>query len=633
VIGFSLHCVHHSLQQLQSVLRTIFHAYKRRYLALIIDSYLSFGGDMSLETEREAGKLQRLIEIMLEMTDAPTVDELWELLFKGALLLVNASHVVISRWDDASGELKVVKSDHERQLSLKLGMGLGITGTALEREQTIRVDDVSAEDWQGIYMDFWEDTRSEIALPILVNKVPVRVGQKVQNGTKVVGVLNLESPLVAAFSREDEERLQLLVQHTASLVERQDSDEKLKHLRNIEKQISSQSDTDEIIRIISKGVTDILGFELVNISLVNVEKNTIDSEYVTGMSKAEELEFKRMASHPLDGNDIQADVVRSGKIEVPELNDSRFDREIFSKFQHHNVIRIFLPMIAFSNVGVSKSKVLGTLEASYHRSRRKYIYERDVQILENFTDHVVHAMERDKSDLIDRIMHELRSPIVGIRSNAEILQRRLNQLGKERIDVKLNDILTDCEVLLYQAGALEYGFFGRRKVRKPQFRQTHVFREIILKTYYQLKSVMSEMGFPTTDNFHYNSHDARRVIVATDPVKLNQVFYNLFMNSIKYAENSPSSFRILVDVKDDHANFIIQFKDWGIGIDEKYKDEVFKQGFRTPEARRKNVTGSGLGLAISRAIMTELGGDLRLANFSKPTEFHVIIPKFIQKEK
>lgn len=48
---------------------------------------------MVVRSEREEKKLQKLIEVMLEMTDASTVEELWELLFKGALLLVDGDIV------------------------------------------------------------------------------------------------------------------------------------------------------------------------------------------------------------------------------------------------------------------------------------------------------------------------------------------------------------------------------------------------------------------------------------------------------------------------------------------------------------------------------------------------------------
>ena len=74
-------------------------------------------------------------------------------------------------------------------------------------------------------------------------------------------------------------------------------------------------------------------------------------------------------------------------------------------------------------------------------------------------------------------------------------------------------------------------------------------------------------------------------------------------------------------------SILIKARDRGIGIRPDLADQVFNEGFRTPEAEAKNVSGSGLGLTISRQLMRQMGGDLILARTSQPTEFHVILPK------
>lgn len=41
-------------------------------------------------------------------------------------------------------------------------------------------------------------------MPILVNKDKIRVGHRVRRGSEPIGVLNIESPSVGAFSQDDE---------------------------------------------------------------------------------------------------------------------------------------------------------------------------------------------------------------------------------------------------------------------------------------------------------------------------------------------------------------------------------------------------------------------------------------------
>lgn len=73
------------------------------------------------------------------------------------------------------------------------------------------------------------------------------------------------------------------------------------------------------------------------------------------------------------------------------------------------------------------------------------------------------------------------------------------------------------------------------------------------------------------------------------------------------------------------SSLIIKFKDWGIGVSKGLEEKIFEDGFRAPEAIDKYATGSGLGLTIARKIIRELGGDLKLVNDYKPTEFHVVL--------
>jgi two-component system phosphate regulon sensor histidine kinase PhoR len=119
-------------------------------------------------------------------------------------------------------------------------------------------------------------------------------------------------------------------------------------------------------------------------------------------------------------------------------------------------------------------------------------------------------------------------------------------------------------------------------------------------------------------------------VLFVDSHRLAQVVMNLLTNAIKYAEKDPQSFSINVDVNRSLDSIVIKFEDSGIGIKKGHVEQIFRDGFRTPEATKRDVTGSGLGLAISRKIMRELGGDLRLAKNQKPTEFHVIFPKALE---
>jgi signal transduction histidine kinase/transcriptional regulator with GAF, ATPase, and Fis domain len=573
----------------------------------------------------EKNKLEMLTNIILEMTRADESDSMWDLLYKGVLAITEHQNqkdiqVILAKINHLDGNLDIKRKSNTTMVNSKSILGKGIITMAIKQELPVIVNDVLSD---NRYVEQWKNARSEIAIP-LIDRTLIREGKQVKSGSKCIGVINIESSEVNAFSAEDKKHLSLLADCASIVIERRSFRKKISAIRELEKEISKAQNYGAIIDRIIEGITGILQFEWVNISLVDADRNMIRSEHVAGMSNNLIKEFKKEAEHPLGNGekDIQADIIRNREIEVPDPEDPRFDRKIYGKYGHNKLVRIFLPLIE-----PSSNLAIGTVEAGYPREYRKHIYEQDITILKSLVDYTAHALERKKSGLIDRISHELKSPIVGIRANASFLQTRFNdeRVSKQLITIKFEDILTDCELLTYQIRQFEY-FMGRNSFEKIRREEVNVFRDIVIKTIYQLKSyIQEEYGF-SIDGITYNVNDSRRIIVYTDKVKLNQVVYNLILNAIKYSERDPNLFKILIEVDEDRDFFVIKIKDSGIGIKERDKIKVFEEGFRSLEATSK-VEGSGLGLSISRTIMRQLGGDLKLINSANPTEFHIIIPK------
>lgn len=578
----------------------------------------------SLDNLASRQRLEKLNAIMRDMTEVRDADELLALTLERGLELIDCSRGWISSLDSGTGQLRIVAHRGGLGASPPLPLGRGITGFSLQQGVPVRVSDVQEPPWRRVYEQYWDDTRSELAVPILIGDAEVRVGREVERGAKLMGVLNAESPCAGAFTKADEELLWSLARHAAVLIDRLDLDRKLGRLAEIQQKIVGVQDWDTIVDVMLSAITETLGYERVNISLVDWERSEIRTEYLTGLSEADAAEFKRLAAHPLSSRDIQADIVRSRQIEVPSVVDPRFDPGIFEPFHHERLIRVFVPMIQSDN------QVMGTVEAAYQRAYRQHIYEQDVRILKGFVDYTVRALEQRRKGTLDTICHELRAPVVGIRNNASFLQRRRNELSPGLVQRKFDDILMDCEILLLQVKELEH-FLGR-SAPSTRVVKTFIFRDIIIKTVKQLRPLVRERGFDPS-RIEYDGSAVTRVRpLYVDRQLLNQVVYNLVINAIKYAEDDPGKFRIWITAHQTRDEFVVVFQDWGIGILPEYEGKIFHEGFRTPEAIRKYATGSGLGLKIARQIMRELGGDLRLTRNQQPTEFQMILPKRL-KEK
>ncbi|MGI9107372.1 MAG: GAF domain-containing protein [Pyrinomonadaceae bacterium] len=575
--------------------------------------------DLQRETSETSTRRQRLEEInhaMTEMAEVRHVDKILRLLLNNSLELVGVKWGWVRRLNPGTGELEVTAEVGTTHTPRPLKYKKGITWRAIVERKTQLVADVRLDE---DYESFSPETRAELAIPLLIDNVAVWEGRKTKLRSRAIGVLNLESPKAGAFSETDITYLMPLVRQAALLIDRLEAEQKLNGLREVEREIVGKRNWREVLQTVVKGVKDTLGFEYVNVSLVDAEQNVIKTEYVVGIPDDEVDLFKKKAVHSLDSNDIQADIVRNRKIEVPEQNDPRFDVEIFNQFHHENLIRVFIPMIASSN-----GEVIGTVEAGNQRTYRDFIYESDIRFLQSFIAYAVEAIEPSRLTLLETISHELRSSIVGIKSNADYLRLLGWELDREMVDNKLNDILTDSEILLLNVGELEY-LLGRTS-QAPRIEETLVMRDIVFKTVNQLKPLVKERKFDPK-RIDYPRAEAGKIRVYVDKAKLNQVVYNLILNSIKYAEDDPERFSIQIRVAERADRFIVKFADRGMGIRKGLEDKIFEYGFRTPEARAKNVSGSGLGLTIARERMKEIGGDLILANNHQPTEFHMLIPK------
>ncbi|NOX34369.1 MAG: histidine kinase, partial [Deltaproteobacteria bacterium] len=99
--------------------------------------------------------------------------------------------------------------------------------------------------------------------------------------------------------------------------------------------------------------------------------------------------------------------------------------------------------------------------------------------------------------------------------------------------------------------------------------------------------------------------DTKKLIIQTDPDRMNQVLLNLYINAVQALEKA-GTLTILVQDTSRKGVIEIRVKDNGIGIDEDSLDMIFDPYFTTRS------TGTGLGLSIVHRIIENLEGDIRV---------------------
>ena len=114
-------------------------------------------------------------------------------------------------------------------------------------------------------------------------------------------------------------------------------------------------------------------------------------------------------------------------------------------------------------------------------------------------------------------------------------------------------------------------------------------------------------------------------IVMADKGKIEQVFYNLIDNAIKFSHNDSD---INITTKSKGNKVIVSVKDYGIGIPKESLKKIWERFYKTDPSRGKDKKGSGLGLAIVKEIIQSHGEEIDVISTENAgTEFVFTISK------
>lgn len=254
-----------------------------------------------------------------------------------------------------------------------------------------------------------------------------------------------------------------------------------------------------------------------------------------------------------------------------------------------------------------------------------YAFGKDVtdreQALKKFKDIAFKEKELNqmKSKFVSMASHEFKTPIATIVSSANIMQmllekdftpeikdRILNHITKILNQTsRLTDILGD--VLLLEKSIQQHVGMDTKKI-------------YILKFLKELVEAMNAENFGRrTIRLHAPDKDQE---IVSDPTMLNHIVRNLIQNALNY---SPAGIDPEVHLIYRGGFFEIMVKDYGIGIPNEGKKNIFESFFRGSNVT--NIKGTGLGLNIVKELTKKLNGEVWFeSTLGKGSEFHVSFP-------
>ena len=128
-------------------------------------------------------------------------------------------------------------------------------------------------------------------------------------------------------------------------------------------------------------------------------------------------------------------------------------------------------------------------------------------------------------------------------------------------------------------------------------------------------------------------------VIKAIPIQMNQLFYNLVSNALKFSDNPPFIQVSYTEISGDELkayNFQgeikskryikITFIDNGVGFDQAYAEQIFVIFQRLND--RSKFAGTGIGLAICKKIVENHSGFITAeSKLNQGTIFHIFLPK------
>ncbi len=208
-----------------------------------------------------------------------------------------------------------------------------------------------------------------------------------------------------------------------------------------------------------------------------------------------------------------------------------------------------------------------------------------------------------KSDFINNMTHELKTPIATIGLACEALKDKDIELNKPMKDKFLSTITNENERLGKLVETVLQNTISDKGTPELKLEIFNI-EEIIEKA---MKSI--QLSFDKEEGSIETDFMALNKIVEADKLHITNVIYNLLDNSLKYSENKP---HVKISTRDVIGGLVIRIKDNGIGIAKDNQEKIFEKLFRVPTGNIHNVKGFGLGLSYVKSIMELHQGSIKV---------------------
>lgn len=213
--------------------------------------------------------------------------------------------------------------------------------------------------------------------------------------------------------------------------------------------------------------------------------------------------------------------------------------------------------------------------------------------------------------------HEFRTPITTISGYAQMLRLKLLKSNEGQVVEKRwsDEIYTETTRLSRLVNELLEVNRIKSGLNVYKWEESRL-RELVNRAMASFSIAKPKYKIKLQDNLNGEGK------IIGDSDKLLQVFVNILDNAAKFSLPDQD---IIIELNNKKDGFSINFKDQGLGIPEKDKENIFKGFYRGLNNQKE---GMGLGLYISKEIIRKHKGKIRVkSKLNRGTSIEIILPK------
>lgn len=212
------------------------------------------------------------------------------------------------------------------------------------------------------------------------------------------------------------------------------------------------------------------------------------------------------------------------------------------------------------------------------------------------TEAAMEELVRQKDMFITRLGHDLKTPLTPLATLLPLIrEQEENPKLMKLLDVTIQNV----------NGMKELVIKTLKLARASSVSMERRVEDIPLRG--EVEGFISKRKYLIEKNGLAVRNDiAPEVFVRADRFDMEEVFYNLISNAVKY---SPPGGEIRFGAGVEGDRVIVSVRDTGIGLTSKQIGHIFEEFYKVDESRHE-LDSSGLGLSICRKIIERLGGSI-----------------------